>query len=57
MLRSEASAQETVIEFYRPARSPAMETARQVLSEPFAAIAAAIILVFAICAVFAPVLV
>lgn len=43
-------------DFYSPARSPWMETFFKILREPFAAVAAVIILIFAICAIFAPIL-
>lgn len=56
VLSTDSPAQELLGEFYRPARSPWLTTTYQVLREPFAAIAASIIIVFTICAVFAPVL-
>ncbi|MCE7929338.1 MAG: hypothetical protein DYG91_12710 [Chloroflexi bacterium CFX7] len=56
VLETDATPQEFLGEFYRPSRSPWLTTALKVLREPFAATAAAIILIFTVCAVFAPVL-
>ncbi|HNM78505.1 MAG TPA: ABC transporter permease [Tepidiformaceae bacterium] len=55
-LQSETISPEFLGEFYRRRRSPWLTTTFKILREPFSAVAATIIIIFTICAVFAPVL-
>jgi peptide/nickel transport system permease protein len=56
MLEERAIAADTPVEFHRPARSPAVIAALKVVRDPAAAVGLAIILIFAVAAVFAPLL-